>query len=327
MIVVEPQETTLASFGCAQVHVSTLESPTLVQVTDFCRFDLARQQLLVDRSFDLLAPFAVSGKVSGTSKASALQVADRAFGSALKHQALGYVNGGYRIVQSGRYGDLYVAEIEGVGRFVVDPLAGAVRWLDPRRDVDSDDVAQALLGPPFLLLAATQRTWILHASAVLYGKKLIAFVGKSGWGKSTLAAFLDAKAGWQRVSDDMLPVSQSDRGVDAWPRFPQYRLPPTRQPGLGHPPRLSLDAVYLLMPSDSSVDSVSVLPASPKEAATTIMGQTAGARLFDSALLARHFSFGVHAANTLRVRGLSYPRRFDLLPAVADALACDLDKQ
>lgn len=255
----------------------------------------------------------------------ALPPAGLALGNVLTHRALGHLGSRYRTVVAGRYEHLYVAAIEGVGRFIVDPLAETARWLDPRHDIDPDELAQALLGPPFLLLAAGQGTWLLHASAALHGNRLVAFVGKSGWGKSTLAAFLDARAGWQRVSDDMLPISQSDRGVDAWPRFPQYKLPSTRQPGLGHPPRLALDAIYLLMPADPRTTSVEILPASPMAAATAIMGQTAGARLFDSALLAQHFTFGAYVANTVRVRRLSYPRRFDLLPAVAEALACDLD--
>lgn len=55
------------------------------------------------------------------------------------------------------------------------------------------------------VFGATLERLVLHASAVRIGHGVVAFVGASGAGKSTIAQFF-AERGYQLVSDDLLPV-------------------------------------------------------------------------------------------------------------------------
>ncbi len=75
----------------------------------------------------------------------------------------------------------------------------------------------------------------------------VAFVGETGAGKSTLAAYLAREAGWLRLADDVLPVALGGAGGPAaLPHFPQLKLPAAEQVGPGVPQRMPLRAVYAL---------------------------------------------------------------------------------
>jgi hypothetical protein len=60
--------------------------------------------------------------------------------------------------------------------------------------------------------SALQGKVVLHGSAVRWAESVIAFLGGSGVGKSTLADALCDK-GLSRVSDDLIPVRVRDKGV------------------------------------------------------------------------------------------------------------------
>jgi hypothetical protein len=75
---------------------------------------------------------------------------------------------------------------------------------------------------------------VLHASVVACGGRAVAFLGKNGWGKSTLAAALHAK-GYDLVADDVAAVVV-DHEVSVFPGFPQVKLWPEAVTRLGEPP-------------------------------------------------------------------------------------------
>ena len=62
------------------------------------------------------------------------------------------------------------------------------------------------------------------------------------------------------------------------------------------------------------------------EAVTAIISQTAGAKLFDRALLTEHLEFCTQLAGHVSIRSLTYPRRLDCLPTVARAVEADLQR-
>ncbi|MCB0257820.1 MAG: hypothetical protein KDI55_29190, partial [Anaerolineae bacterium] len=65
---------------------------------------------------------------------------------------------------------------------------------------------------------------MLHASAVrLPGGHVIAFLGESGWGKSTLAAALQAR-GSSLISDDSISLKTTAGGVELVPSYTGLRL-------------------------------------------------------------------------------------------------------
>lgn len=185
----------------------------------------------------------------------------------------------------------------------------------------TDDDRELLLGPGLVLALALQGTWCLHASAAVRGGAVVAFLGESGAGKSTLAAHLGGclQEGWHLVADDILPVTEGEDGAWAWPRFPQRKLPPEAQPGPALPERLPLALVCDLLPAaPEAAPAAEWLPEAA--AATALLRQTAGARLFDAELLEAHLAFAAALAARVPVCRLAVPRRLEALPAVREAI-------
>lgn len=79
----------------------------------------------------------------------------------------------------------------------------------PVRGVDHALTTVLAEGALLAFIHSMQKRCILHASAVQLGSDAVAFVGGTGFGKSTVAARLCA-AGCQLISDDVLRIDLSD---------------------------------------------------------------------------------------------------------------------
>jgi hypothetical protein len=217
----------------------------------------------------------------------------------------------------------YRLQVEAIGEFTVGPQGESVGW---RRQENNHHQAffETLLGPPLILSLALRGTWCLHASAVARHGRAIAFMGDSGRGKSTLAAFLadEIDGGWQRIADDILPITAGPAGVTASPHFPQLKLPLKARPSPDLPAQIPLAAIYLLerpSPEDDNQAAVRIEPLNRYRATLALIGHTVAARLFDKSLLACHTHFCADAA--VPVHRLTYPHRYDLLPQIAALIA------
>ena len=124
---------------------------------------------------------------------------------------------------------------------------------------------------------------------------------------------------FQRLGDDLLPVTWENGCFYALPHFPQLKLPITAQPGLTFPEKIPLAAVYLL----DKGPVIHIEAAGPASAALTLASHSVAARLFDRQLLGAHLDFCAQAAKAASVRRLIYPRIFAELPAVWQALQAD----
>ena len=119
------------------------------------------------------------------------------------------------------------------GAFLV--RGGQEILVDPAPRTGDSLLRLYLLGP-VLAVALHQRGWlILHASAVDLGGRVAAFLGGSGWGKSTLAAALQQR-GHPLVADDFIavPLDETTSGQPhVFPGFPQLKLWPEAAASLG----------------------------------------------------------------------------------------------
>lgn len=171
-----------------------------------------------------------------------------------------------------------------VGRFSVRDGREIIIDLDP--EAFANLLRVCLLGPVLAALLHQRGLLVLHGSAVSIDGIAIAFLGDKGWGKSTLAACMQA-SGHGFLADDVLAVRADPmNGIELIPAFPHLKLWPDSAVFLGMNPdnmarlqpeldkrghrvsngfsatTLSLNSIYVL----DIADSESIRPIEPRDA-------------------------------------------------------------
>lgn len=178
---------------------------------------------------------------------------------------------------------------------------------------------EIILGPALVLALALRGTWSLHASAAMYKENVIVFLGESGLGKSTLAAYLAQNPEWRLVADDILPVKIDSNDVNVLPHFPQLKLPVNSQPSMGLPENLILKTICVLTHAEpSQMPELQKIPTA--QTVQALLSHIAGTRMFGADLLAKHLKFSTQAAKQIPAYRLIHPHRRDTLPLVKDFL-------
>jgi len=96
----------------------------------------------------------------------------------------------------------------------------------PAPTLDATTLTNFLITTALNLILFQRGYLLLHASVVAIDGAAVAFLGGSGWGKSTLAAALEAR-GHRVIADDTLALDLSDPTTPrALPAFPQMKLYP-----------------------------------------------------------------------------------------------------
>jgi hypothetical protein len=190
---------------------------------------------------------------------------------------------------------------------------------------------------------------VLHAGSVLTPHGAIAFLGRSGVGKSTLTASL-ARAGWPLVADDFLLVRDAVDELLAVPSYPGLRLwedtathlfsdedlapvahyTRKRRCGAGSRPlpfasaAAPLSRIYLLSPAADSGQRVAVTPLPARQAFVELARHSYRLDSDDADLLQLQFGRQGRLAARIVFRRLAYPRRFQALASVREAILADL---
>lgn len=190
----------------------------------------------------------------------------------------------------------------------------------------------------------------LHATAVLTDWGAVAFMGESGFGKSTLGALM-VEAGCPLVTDDMLVLTGSGDGFAAFPGPPRLKLyrhvadrifgeryrgiqmnPTTqkliiamnKEQAVTEP--VVLRAVYVI--GDPAANSSSPAPCIERitqgKAFPLVLSGTLNNWIIDSARLQRQFRFATELARAVPFRQLSYPRDHDQFAMLRDAVLADV---
>jgi hypothetical protein len=189
------------------------------------------------------------------------------------------------------------------------------------------DIEQAILGPPLILALRLQNVTVLHAGSVATKNGVVAFLGSSGTGKSTLTAFLNQHVDeWSYCTDDLLPLDPGTDGIDALPHFPQLKLAPENQWCSPKPQRLPLLAVISLGEGPSPGSEVTGSALSAADATAVILKHSAAWTFFPPELTQRQLDFCAQIVETVPVRRIAYPRKAEILPEVADAIQAELDR-
>lgn len=103
----------------------------------------------------------------------------------------------------------YLLCVEGIARYLV--TGGKEIVVQPDAAALPLDVRAYLLGAIFVVLCQQRGLLPLHASAIAAGSGVVAFLARSGQGKSTLAAHL-AQRGFRVVADDICLIDSTVPG-------------------------------------------------------------------------------------------------------------------
>ena len=101
--------------------------------------------------------------------------------------------------------------------------------------IDIEDVASLVTGPILSIALHQQKKLVLHASAVSIDGVCLVFMGDKGYGKSTLAAHLQAR-GHRLISDDVVPIRFVDDTPLTSPGYPQIKIFPDSVESIGVSP-------------------------------------------------------------------------------------------
>lgn len=118
-----------------------------------------------------------------------------------------------------------------VGTFRV--CHGKEIWVTPAAEADEALLRLYITGTLMALLLYQRGLLPLHASAVEIQGEAVAFLGESGWGKSSLAAALHQR-GHRILTDDVTAVDIKTIPPQVYPAFPQLKLHPKTAASLGY---------------------------------------------------------------------------------------------
>src|SRR6516162_7060758 len=161
-------------------------------------------------------------------------------------------------LQLGRCSDAYVLRFPSYGEFIVAKDTNSIRCR-PLAHTAEMTVRHLLLDQVLPLILSRRESLVLHASAVLTGHGAIAFAGKTGKGKSTLASSF-ALQGFPLVSDDYLVLRPGHAGWMAMPSYPGVRLWPS--------------TIQAIMPQDLPIRNVASYTVKRRAADTSLLPRT-----------------------------------------------------
>ena len=243
-----------------------------------------------------------------------------------------------------RNDDGYLLRFPDLADFEVTADGKAVRGY-PTEDVDEVTLEHLYINQLVPLALSRQGRPSFHASVVTVNGGCVAFLGKTGMGKSTLAAsFALEDAAF--LTDDSLIISESD-GVRAMPSHASVRLWEDSVEALvdgrgqaasntcfvsysskarllagealrhlDEPARLL--AAFELRSND--VEAIEIAPLEGSERHMAWIGNSFLLDIVDKELLARHFDWTHRIADRVPTFSLDYPREYGILPRVRDAV-------
>ena len=237
-----------------------------------------------------------------------------------------------------------------LAHFHVSTSAKAIRCF-PMPDIPPTTITHLFLDIVIPLVLSRQASLVLHGSAVLISEQMIAFLGETGQGKSTIAASL-GRQGFPVVTDDCLVVEEKEDQILGIPLYPSLRLWPEALSALfgdapGLPPvchysekkqlgmseglvRFSptarpLHRIYILARHlEPGNHNITIAPLAPRDAFIALMKHPYRLEIGIHERLRKEFDVIGRVLKLIDVRSMTYPRDYALLPNVCEAILADL---
>lgn len=240
----------------------------------------------------------------------------------------------------------YISHFPGMCSFRIFPSAMRIEYA-PERDLDSTTLAHLTLDHAIPRLFSLQPGCIvLHASAIAMDDGVVAVLGASGRGKSTLAAWLGAH-GHRVLTDDCLLLQQNELSGE-WQATPSYhsvRLWPDSMNALGIDKSATREFIgfcskrrttananlsftqggtrlteCFTLDNPTESDLPVVRPLDVNRAFLALAQSVFRLAVVDPQVNRREFEALTELAATVRFWSLSYQREYKWLPAVEKAI-------
>ena len=247
----------------------------------------------------------------------------------------------------GRVEGDYLLRFPELADFLVSFNGNSIRCF-PEPDIPLDTIRHLLIDQVVPLLLSQRGTIALHASAVVMGEAAVAFLGKTGLGKSSLTASL-CNRGCRLLTDDCLALKKqgeqliaipSYRGVRLWPEMVSsvFQATPALAPlahytdkqriipGNGHlefcADPIPLKRVYVIASPDETGNThqITITPLTKREALMELVNQTFRLDINDRTKLSKEFHWLAWAAELPIYYSLAFPRDLTLIPALLEAI-------
>lgn len=250
------------------------------------------------------------------------------------------VPGGRSWVRAIRVSSGYVVRYEDRADFLVDLDRRTITCDDDTDSGCPDEMMRHFLLDQVVPLTLSLDAPVLHASSVVIGGAMAAFIGPGGAGKSTLAVAL-GRLGHPVGSDDGLLLARSAGGVVGIPSYAGARLCADSARAVGSDPggtnapvaakirvrdglpfftgAAPMARIYVVDPRPSPAIGFHAL--TPREAVMALVEQAYRLALDDRAALVRQFDDLADAALGIGAWRLSFPRALDGWRALAGAVA------
>jgi hypothetical protein len=242
---------------------------------------------------------------------------------------------------------------DGIGEFLV---SGGGRFITcgrfPKASMESFQVY--LLGQALSFALVKNGFEPVHATCVVIDGEAVAFLGNSGFGKSSLAAYF-LQAGDRLLTDDLLLVREGVNGLQAYPGPPRIKLlPGMARSFLGEYAsgvRMNPQTRKLVIPLDGNRICAAPVPLralyvlahprkvvlqgrgvhirrlSSREAFVSLLSHAFNYVILDEDRLQRQFTETMRLTRAAPLSELSYPRLVGSLTAVRQAILSDLNKR
>lgn len=280
------------------------------------------------------------------------------FTIALRRASLGTVEGAIRGVPLTTSDDWFAYGLladgrnyvrwRSVGEFLVAPDGREIACV-PAPEAHEESFQVYLLGQAFSFALVKAGCEPLHATVLEHRGDALALVGRSGQGKSTLAASFLAQ-GLRLLTDDLMLLAPGPPPLFAYPGPPRIKLLPDAAedflgPGAARVPMnpetdkhvIPVDAgqycpdparlrgIYLLEHHESSGAGIRIEPLAGRDAFMALVGHTFNRHLADAERLRRQMAEVTRILGAVPVKRIVYPPVFACLADVCDALRADAD--
>jgi len=217
--------------------------------------------------------------------------------------------------------------------------------------IPGDTIQHLLLDQVIPLVINLRGGEALHASAILTPYGVVAFAGLTGSGKSTITGSL-FKMGYPFISDDCLTLQEKGQNIYTIPAYPGLRLwkdaktylfGENGDKSIAHytsklrvdieekpesystePKPLSRLYDIINSPETDEKSDIVIEKLSSRDSFITLVKCAFRLDITDRHMLRRQFNFLERVASRVSVRRLTFPRDFNFLPAVCEAILKDL---